>query len=46
MHYIPDVLPHLSKKVGAANFIYEVSINNKLLVNNQELVVKIIDGAL
>jgi hypothetical protein len=34
MQYIPDILPHLSKKVGASNFLYEVCINNKLLVNN------------
>lgn len=34
MRYIPDVLKHLNKKVGAASFIYEVCINNKLLVNN------------
>lgn len=46
MKYIPDVLKHLSKKVGAASFLYEVCINNKLLVNNVELVKTIFDGAL
>ena len=46
MEFIPDFLPHLSQKVGADNFLYEVCVNNKLLVNNQELVSKIIDGAL
>ena len=46
MKYIPDVLPHLSLKVGADNFIYEVCVNNKLLVNNEGLVTQIIDGAL
>ena len=34
MKYIPDILKHLGKKVGAASFLYEVCINNKLLVNN------------
>lgn len=34
MHYIPYVLPHLEKKVGAANFLYEVCRNNKILVSN------------
>lgn len=34
MRYIPDILKHLSKKVGAASLLYEICINNKLLVNN------------
>lgn len=46
MKYIPDILPHLSLKVGADNFLYEVCVNNKLLVNNEGLVTQIIDGAL
>lgn len=46
MKYIPDILKHLNKKVGAASFLYEVCINNKLLVNNEELVGTILDGAL
>lgn len=46
MKYIPDILPHLSLKVGADNFLYEVCVNNKLLVNNEALVSQIIDGAL
>lgn len=46
MEFIPDILPHLSQKVGADNFLNEVCVNNKLLVNNHELVSKIIDGAL
>ena len=46
MQYIPDVLPHLGKKVGAANFLYHVTLNNKNLISNTDLVGKIIDGAL
>ena len=46
MKYIPDVLLHLDKRVGAASFLYEVCINNKILVNNDELVKKIFDHAL
>ena len=46
MDYIPDILPHLGKKVGASNFLYEVCVNNKLLVNNEEIVSLIIDKAL
>jgi hypothetical protein len=46
MKFIPDVLKHLNKKVGAASFLYEVCINNKLLVNNEELVSSILEGAL
>jgi hypothetical protein len=46
MHYIPDFLPHLSLKVGASNLLYEVCVNNKLLVNNEGLIAEIIDGAL
>jgi hypothetical protein len=38
MKYIPYVLPHLSLRVGADNFLYEVCVNNKLLVNNEALV--------
>ena len=46
MNYVVDILPHLSKKVGAANFLYQVTLNNKNLISNTELVAKIIDGAL
>ena len=46
MKYIPDILKHLNRKVGAANFLYEVCINNKLLVNNEELVNMILDKSL
>lgn len=46
MNYIPDIIPHLSLKVGAENFIHEVCVNNKLLVNNEMLVSQIIDGSL
>jgi hypothetical protein len=46
MSYIPSVIPHLNKKVGAANFLYQVSINNKLLVSDYNMVKIIIDGAL
>lgn len=46
MAHVPDILPHLSKKVGAATFLYQVSINNKLLIGNLSLVTRIIDAAL
>lgn len=46
MEYVIDCLPHLSKKVGAANFLYQVTLNNKNLIANTSLVSKIIDGAL
>jgi hypothetical protein len=46
MKFIPDILPHLPLKVGADNFLYEVCVNNKLLVNNEVLVSQIIEGAL
>ena len=46
MHFIPDILNHLDKKVGATNFLYEVCVNNKLLVSNEEMVALIIDKAL
>lgn len=46
MEYVLDILPHLSKKVGAANFLYQVTLNNKNLIANTGLVGKIIDGAL
>jgi len=32
--------------VGAANFLYQVTLNNKNLIANTGLVAKIIDGAL
>ena len=46
MEYVLDAIPHLSKKVGAANFLYQVTLNNKNLIANTGLVTKIIDGAL
>lgn len=46
MQYIPDILPHLKNKVGAANFLYEVTRNNKLLVSNEEMVTMIIEQSL
>lgn len=46
MEYIPGILPFLKKKVGAAAFICEICKNNKLLVNNEEIVELIIDAAL
>lgn len=46
MEYIVDALPHLKKSVGAANFLYHVTLNNKNLIANTGLVAKIIDGAL
>ena len=46
MEYIPDILAHLPLKLGAENFLYEVCVNNKLLVNNEGLVSQIIEGAL
>lgn len=46
MQYIPNILPHLQKRVGAASFLYEVTRNNKLLVSNEEMVHLIIEKAL
>ena len=46
MKYIPDILPQLSKRVGAASLLYEICINNKILVNDERKVLQIIDGAL
>ena len=46
INYIPDFLPYLTQRVGAASFLYEVCINNKILVNNQQIVEQIYDGAL
>lgn len=46
IEYVLDILPHLSKKVGAANFLYQVTLNNKNLISNTDLVAKIVDGAL
>ena len=46
MEFIPDVLPFLKMKVGAANFICEICKNNKLLVSKEEIVTSIIDAAL
>lgn len=34
IQYIPNILPHLSQKVGAASFIYVISNNNKTLISN------------
>lgn len=34
IQYVPYVLPHLSKKVGAALFIYVICYNNKTLISN------------
>jgi hypothetical protein len=46
MEYVLDVIPHLKRRVGAANFLYHVTLNNKNLIANTGLVAKIIDGAL
>lgn len=46
MNCILDILPYLTKRVGAASFLYEVCINNKILVNNAEMVETIFDRAL
>jgi hypothetical protein len=46
MNYIPYIMPHLNKRVGAASFLYEVCINNKILVNSEQIVNSIIEGAL
>lgn len=46
MEFILDAIPHLKKRVGAANFLYHVTLNNKNLIANTGLVAKIIDGAL
>lgn len=46
MEYVPFILPHLKRRVGAANFLYHVCLNNKMLISNTALVRQIIDGAL
>jgi hypothetical protein len=46
MTYVELILPHLKRRVGAANFLYQVTLNNKMLISNTSLVKKIIDGAL
>ena len=46
INYIPDILPHLKRKVGAAAFLFVVCRDNKLLVSNEDLVVKIIEASL
>ncbi len=46
MHSLVWVIPHLKLKVGAENLIYHVSVNNKLLINNEEIIPQIIDGVL
>ena len=46
MKYIPDVIPHIGKRVGASRFIYAVSVNNKLLVSNEHYLKLITDGSL
>ena len=46
MEYVPYILPHLKRRVGAANFLYQVCLNNKMLISNTALVRQIIDGAL
>jgi hypothetical protein len=44
MQYIPLVLPHLKCRVGTPHFIYNICYNNKILVNDEVLVQKIING--
>ena len=46
MEFIPEVLPFMKMKVGAANLICELCKNNKLLVSKEEIVTSIIDAAL
>lgn len=46
MEYISDLLPYLSKKVGAASFICEICKNNKILVSNEDIVSEIIEVSL
>ena len=46
INYIPDILPHLKKKVGASVFLYTVCWDNKLLISNEELIIQIIDACL
>ena len=46
MQFVPFILPHLKHRVGAANFLYQVTVNNKNLIANTTMVAKIIDGAL
>ncbi len=44
MKYIDYVLPHLKFRVGAPHFVYHLCFNNKLLVDDEELVKKIISA--
>lgn len=44
MQYIPLVLPHLRCRVGTPHFIYNICSNNKILVNDEQLVEKIVNG--
>jgi hypothetical protein len=44
MPYIRLVLPHLKYRVGAAQFIYNICYNNKILVNSEDLVKEIIEA--
>ena len=46
MEYVPFILPHLKRRVGASNFLYQVCLNNKMLISNTALVRVIIDSAL
>ena len=46
MEFIPDILPYLKRQVGAAAFISEICKNNKILVNNEEVVTSIIEASL
>lgn len=44
--YVPYILPHLSKKVGASYFMYVVCYNNKILISDEDIVAKIIESSL
>jgi hypothetical protein len=46
MEFVPFILPHLKRRVGASNFLYQVCLNNKMLISNTALVRQIIDSAL
>lgn len=44
MQYIRLVLPHLQYRVGAAQFIYNICFNNKILVNSEDIVKEIVEA--
>lgn len=46
MEHIQYILPHLTLCVGAHSLLYEICINNKLLVNSEQTVRIIVEACL